>query len=187
MQLKLFMEHPEKRPQPTQNQFDGCKYQDSVANTLPNLIGEEMRSTCKFDDIFINFCHDIVCEDKIIETKNVKEDRPTEDWFFESSVLQCAVYQSLLKLSDGKVTTAEFFVRQGHERVEKEINTNLPYYLYFGEDKYLVTVSNPLAIANFILEKARAATDWNKAREFDFVYKRKEFETLKKYFTYEKI
>lgn len=145
-----------------------------------------MRGTYIKDGICINFSNDIVTSDKIIEVKSVSKDRPLETWYLESSLLQCAVYQSLLKKSDRKLITAKFFADKGNPIVETTVKPNIGYVLKFGEETYSVTVNNEDKIVDFIVNKARHCEDWSDARNFDFQYKHKEFETLKKYFSYEK-
>jgi hypothetical protein len=97
------------------------------------------------------------------------------------------VYQSLLKKSDRKLITAKFFADKGNPIVETTVQPNIVYMLKFGEETYSVKVNNEDEIVGFIMDKARHCEDWSDARDFDFQYKHKEFETLKKYFNYNRI
>ena len=185
MQIKMFDLHPELRPVPNVNVNNGVNYQHQIASTMEDLIGEEMRGTFAKDGILINFSNDIVCKDKIYEIKSVT--REAEDWYFKSSILQCAVYKSLLLKSNKKLVTSKFFVELGNPYIETNVNENVSYYLKFGDDLYIINVNNPDKIVEFVYNKANASLDWDKAREFDFNYKRKEYETLEDCFSFEKV
>lgn len=185
MQIRMFDLYPEKRPKPAQNAQIGITYQHQVALSTENLIGEELRGTYIQDNICVNFSNDIVCKGKIIEVKSVN--REVEDWYFKSSLLQCAVYKSLLLKSNKKLITAKFFADLGNPIVETNVNDNIHYILYFGEDKYEINVNNPDYICEFLINKAKSTFDWNTAKLFDLKFKYKEFETLENCFSYKKI
>lgn len=185
MQIKMFAEHPEKRPTPTPQVYEGESYQHQVAKTMADVIGEEMKGTLMKENICINFSNDIVCKDKIVEVKSVNGE--AENWYLESSLLQCAVYNSLLKMTDGKLKTAKFFSDKGNPIVETVVDDGIKYFLKFGNDIYLINVKDAGSIVRFILEKAKASMSWDSAKLFDAAYKRKEFETLKPFFDYVKI
>lgn len=185
MQIKMFAEHPEKRPTPTPQVYEGESYQHQVAKTMADVIGEEMKGTLMKENICINFSNDIVCKDKIVEVKSVNGE--VENWYLESSLLQCAVYNSLLKMTDGKLKTAKFFSDLGNPIIETTVNGNIKYFLKFGDDVYMVDIKDAKSIVDFILKKAKASLTWDSARAFDTIYKRKEFETLKPFFEYVKI
>lgn len=188
MQLKMFMEHPEKKPIPFENVniLEGNKYQHAQAKKFINIIDEEMRGSLVTTNITINFTHDVVCEDKIIEIKYIDQKRPLEDWFLKSSLLQCAVYKALLDESGGHLETATFRVNMGYEKKYTTL-LDVPYLLYFGNDKYKINTLDNKTITNFIINKACASLDWTEAKEFDTKFKHKEFETLSPYFTVQKI
>lgn len=185
MQIKMFDVHPEKRPVINANQQTGVSFQHQIATKTDNLIGEEMRGTYVKDGILINFSNDIVCPDKIIEVKSVN--REIEDWYFNNSIYQCAVYKALLMKSNKKLVTSKFFVDLGNPYVETTVNNDVSYYLKFGNDLYLIQVNNADKIVEFIYNKAVASMDWDKAREFDANYKFKEYETLKDCFSFSKV
>lgn len=186
MQIKMFTEHPELRPKPSPNAISGIEYQHELFLNTPDAIGEEMRGTyCWYDRFYINFSNDIVCKDKIIEVKTVKE--PVEEWYLKSSIWQCAVYCSLLLKSDRHLITSTFYVEQGHPKIETVVDENIKYVLYFGKDKYEIKVTDPDSIVDFIKRKALASRDWQDAKFFDEEYKHKEFEKFSPCFKYEKI
>lgn len=189
MQLKMFLEHPEKKPIPFENEHivEGDRYQHAQAKKFYNLIDEEMRGSLVSSNIVINFTHDIVCEDKVVEIKYIDPKRPVEDWFFKSSLLQCAVYKALLNKAGGHLETATFRVNMGHEKKYTMVDYNTPYLLYFGDDKYKVQTFDDTAITDFIINKACASLDWTEAKEFDVKFKHKEYEILSPYFTVQKI
>ena len=183
MQIRMFDLHPEKRPISTINTETGVTYQHQIALTTDNVIGEELRGTYINENICINFSNDIVCNDKIIEVKSVN--REIEDWYFNSSVLQCAFYKSLLLKSNKQLITAKFYSDLGNPIIKTTVDDNIKYILYFGEKKYNIIVVNPDSIIEFFINKAKATFDWDSAKEFDSKYKFKEYETLKDYFRFE--
>lgn len=185
MQIKMFAEHPEKRPQPSQAAFEGESYQHQVVKKMNGVIGEEMGSVLIDDNVRIYFSNDVVCKDKIVEIKSVNGE--PEEWYLKSSLLQCAVYNSLLKMTDGRLKTAKFFSDKGNPIVETAVDDDIKYFLKFGNDIYLINVKDAGSIVRFILEKAKASMSWDGAKLFDAAYKRKEFETLKPFFDYVKI
>lgn len=185
MQIKMFDLHPELRPIPNINQENGTNFQHQIALNTKNIIGEEMRGSFIKDDILINFSNDIVCPDKIIEVKSVN--REIEDWYFNNSIYQCAVYKALLMKSNKKLVTSKFFVDLGNPYIETTVNGDISYYLKFGNELFLIEVNNADKIVEFIYNKAIASMDWDKAREFDANYKFKEYETLKDYFKFSKV
>ena len=184
MQLKLFSEYPELRPKPNSNMEYGQTYQHKVALWVEGLIGEEMRGTYIQDDICINFSNDIVCNDRIIEVKSISEDRPTEEWYFNSSILQCAIYKSLIEKSDGKLKTATFFTELGNPSIETVVKNDIDYILLFGTTPYKINVTDSDKIVDFIIEKAKSTLTWEDAKIFDTHFKHMEYETLKSCLNY---
>ena len=182
MQIKMFAEHPERKPQPSAMIVYGEKYQKAVANTIPNIIGEEMRGVYNNGGLTINFSNDIVCSDKIIEVKSVSGSY--EPWYLESSLVQCAFYKAMIMSGCNKLDTASFYVSMGHERKSVVVPSYIRYILLFGEEKYEIDVKNPPAIINFFVNKAMACYDWTAAKDFDMKYKHLEFDVLKKFFEY---
>lgn len=182
MQIKFFNEFPEKRPKPTTNMLYGETFQHKVAQQTKDVIGEEMRGSFVCDGICINFSNDIVTKNSIIEVKSV--DRKVEDWYFQSSLLQCAVYSALLRKTDGNLVTAKFFADMGNPIVETKVKPNIDYNLKFGDTLYCVEVNDEDKIVDFIIKKAKHCNTWDEAKIFDAQYKQKEFETLKDFFNY---
>lgn len=124
MQIKMFIEHPECRPVQTNNPnvVKGDQYQHSLARTIPDIIGEEMRGTYQTGNITIMFSNDVLCKNRIIEIKYVDNSRPVEDWYLKSSLAQCAVYKALLDESGGQLVTASFRVNEGHEKISAKVS-----------------------------------------------------------------
>ena len=182
MQIKFFIENPDKRPKPNSNVLFGETFQHKVAEQTKGVIGEEMRGTFIYEDICINFSNDIVTEDAIIEVKSVNRD--VEDWYLESSLVQCAVYSALLRKTDGNLVTAKFFADMGNPIVETKVKPNIDYNLKFGDTLYCVEVNDEDKIVDFIIKKAKHCNTWDEAKIFDAQYKQKEFETLKDFFKY---
>lgn len=182
MQIKFFNENPDKRPKPNSNVLFGETFQHKVAEQTDGVIGEEMKGTFIYENICINFSNDIVTKNSIIECKSVN--REVEDWYFESSLLQCAVYSALLRKTDGKLVTSKFFADMGNPIVETKVKPNIDYKLRFGDTLYCVEVNDEDKIVDFIIKKAKHCNTWDEAKIFDAQYKQKEFETLKDFFKY---
>lgn len=177
MQIKMFNEHPELRPKINENIKKGISFQDILARKFNNLIGQEMRGSFINDNICINFSNDLVCSDKIVEVKSVNKE--PEEWYFNSSCLQTAIYYALLKKSNKKLVTSKFYSDLGNKIVETKVNDNVDYYLQFGNKTYKVEIINLQNLINFLLNKANACLYWETAKTFDSNYKHKEFDTLK--------
>lgn len=182
MQIKFFNENPDKRPKPNSNVLFGETFQHKVAEQTKGVIGEEMRGTFIYENICINFSNDIVTKDAIIEVKSVNRD--VEDWYLESSLVQCAVYSALLRKTDGNLVTSKFFADMGNPIVETKVKPNIDYNLKFGDTLYCIEVNDEDKIIDFIIKKAKHCNTWDEAKIFDAQYKQKEFETLKDFFKY---
>ena len=182
MQIKMFREKPELKPKPNMNQWKGCDFQHEIAKTLDNVVGEEMGGCVQDDNLLIYFANDIICTDKIIEVKSIDENREVDDWYLKSCFLQCAIYKTLTHYCKNKLKTASFHVQNGNKYVECVVGDYTPFILYFGKDKYIITVMNYEPILKFVLRKAKHSLEWDSAKQFDSKYKGKEYETLKNYF-----
>lgn len=182
MQIKFFNENPDKRPKPNSNVLFGETFQHKVAEQTKGVIGEEMRGTFIYENICINFSNDIVTKDAIIEVKSVNRD--VEDWYLESSLVQCAVYSALLRKTNGNLVTSKFFADMGNPIVETKVKPNIDYNLRFGDTLYCIEVNDEDKIVDFIIKKAKHCNTWDEAKIFDAQYKQKEFETLKDFFKY---
>jgi hypothetical protein len=188
MQLKYLMEHPEARQQPSAAVYYGERFQKAVANTIPNIVGQEMGGCYSNGRITINFSNDIVCkDDTIVEVKSVIGNAP--DWYFHSSLLQCAFYKSLILFGTNNLRTSSFYVNEGHERVYHtiDIHRKFRYILVFGEEKYEITVNRPEQIVGFFEYKGECCENWELAKNWDFRYKQLEYDKLKSFFSYKPI
>lgn len=187
MQIRMFMIHPENRPQPTQNMLEGVSFQEEVCESLKNVIDQEMVGEFHDEEDMIRFSIDIVTTDAFIEVKSVDKDRELPDWYKKSSLLQCAVYYALLQESDGELHTASFRCNQGHAKVSTKANVDNPYVLVFGDEKYSISLLDRKSILDFVITKKNACGSWDDAKEFDGKFKHKEFELLSRFFKYERI
>ena len=97
-----------------------------------------MRGTYIKDNICINFSNDIVTKNSIIECKSIN--REVEEWYFESSLVQCAVYSSLLQKTNGDLVTSKFFSDMGNQIIKTTVDKNIDYLAlghihYYSENK----------------------------------------------------
>lgn len=166
------------------------KFQHKVAEEK-GCTAEEFRTCVEYKDIFIFACHDLITEDGFVEVKNIDDDsKEIPQWYLESSLLQCALYKSLLLHSNGFVTTPKFRIKEGYNKESKRVDINKPYILHIGNDEYEVSLKNKEAsekILEYFYEKAKSTGNYDDARLYDSTHKFKHFEHLKQYFTYEKI
>lgn len=186
-QLKFFIENPDAKPKPTDAQYDGIDYQHQIALSIDGLIGEEMGNYIEFDNIRVYFSNDIVTPSEIIEVKNIDKNRPVEEYYRNNSILQTAMYCALTWECNRFLRTSAFHVNSGHEYKTTIVDSRFEYKLYFGDEKYLILITNREKLIYFLKTKALYCLDWNKAKEFDAKYKRREFEVLKDCFEYKKI
>ena len=197
-QIKMLTAHPEYRTPPSAMMEYGSKFQDAVADTLPNIIGQEMRGTYVSNNyghnIAINFSNDIVAQNKnydytIYEVKSVVGKAP--EWYKQSSLLQCALYKAMIITKVDRLETASFYVNEGHEKKVVYLCTNINrvrYVLIFGEEKYEISLLDAPRIINFFEYKASCCcSDWKMATDWDNRYKHLEFECLKGCFSYRNI
>ena len=147
-----------------------------------------------YGDTAIYFCIDIVREDCFVEVKSVlnenREDCLTyPTWYFEQSILQCAIYKALLMNMDGNtLVTPKFRLDAGYADRSIEVNKSMPYTLQFGGvGNYVVNVKDDTRLINFLKDKIKALKDYDTATAFDAKYKHREFDLLKDCFTYKQI
>lgn len=188
MQIKMFLEKPELKPKPNFNQQQGIIHQHKLIAKIPNVIGEEMGNYIEYRNFRLYFSNDILTKNSIIEVKNIDPLREISDWYLKSSLVQCAIYSTLSYIVNYSFHTSKFFIDLGNEPKKHQYDSNnIDYYLYFGSDKYKVIVTNFAKIKEFIFNKILALEDWNRAKYFDSLFKRKEFDYLIQYFTVQKL
>jgi hypothetical protein len=187
MQIKMFQEHPELKPQPTELMKLGTLFQDKVFNETENAIGQEMGSIYFIDDVGVSFSVDIVCNDKFIETKSVKDASADNTFYFNRCVFQCAIYKALLYLTKGRISTSAFYVNLGNDKKIAVVAPENDYLLRFGEETYKIDIDNVDVFLKFIKEKVNAISNWDSAKQFDLQYKYKEYDIFSKYITVTKM
>mgnify|MGYP003298126837 FL=1 len=187
MQIKMFQVHPELKPQPTELMKLGSIFQDNVFNETTNTIGQEMGSTYFIDDVGVSFAVDIVCNDKFIETKSVKDETADNTFYFNKCVFQCAIYKTLISLTKGRLSTATFYTNLGNDKKIAIVSPENDYFLRFGKQTYKVDIDNIDVFLKFIKDKVNACSNWDTAKQFDMQYKHKEYEIFSKYITVTKM
>lgn len=180
----------------SQRALNGEEYQSKIVKdeSLANTVADEMRGCYSYDDIEIFFCIDMIKNGEFYEIKSIQDDDGNEtleypEWYLNSSLLQCAFYKSLLmEMNGNKLYTPKFRLKEGYKMSCVEINNNANYYLKFGGvGVWKIDVVNPTDIIDFYKNKIAHITDYDDARAFDREFKWKEFEVLKKHFTFSKI
>lgn len=179
----------------TAMQRKGIEFQSKITNDVrlsnKGIVAEELRGSYSYDDVTIFFCVDLFANDCFFEVKSVFDDDGNnsleyEEWYLKNSILQCALYKSLLMLGDNDcLFTPKFRIREGFEYKAQPVNKLNDYFLIFGDvAKYKIEVDNPMEIINFYKKKINSLCDYDTATVFDNMYKRKEFETLSNHFKY---
>lgn len=181
----------------TTNMKIGESYQSKVSDETRgegHKVADEMGGHYTDGNNVIYFCIDIVREDCFVEVKSVLNENGEDslsypNWYFEASILQCAVYKALLMNMDGNtLVTPKFRLNAGYANRSIEVDRSLPYTLKFGSvGIYRVDVKNDAALLKFLKDKIKALKDYDTARAFDAKYKHKEFSLLQHCFTYTKI
>jgi hypothetical protein len=159
----------------------GSEWQEEQVSKIPGALSE-MCGTYTDHNIRIFFTNDCVEEDKITEYKMVNGE--AADYYFNNSILQAALYKSMIMLGSTAFKTAEFRIKQGYEDVSITVDKKIPYILNFGGKLFEISVTKPQSIVNFFVEKARHAIDWDDAAKWDAKYKYKEYATLKDFITF---
>lgn len=155
---------------------------------------KEMRGTFSRDNLLIFYSFDEMQISKdtltLIEHKTIQDESTVEEWYFNSSVLQTAVYYAFLTENSAKeYYTAKFFRKQGHNTNYLDISkfSKINNILFFGKKKYQVTTTNTKELVNIYLKKARSTEEYFSATEWDDKWKFKEWAKLKKYITIKEI
>ena len=189
MQMCYLRKKNEKKPV-TKGQIEGNK----VAHAKSESKYMEMRGTYKmFNNLLIHYAFDeIQIEEKstlLIEHKNIREDRPIELWYLQSSILQTAVYQAFVRENPSKdLYTATFYVKEGNPKLHLKLNNNyLRSELRMGDDHYSVVANDAKALVEFYCNKALATLNYESAKSWDAQYKHKEFHHLFSNFVYRQI
>lgn len=181
------------KPEPTFQMKAGQKFQEKMST--PDGY-HEMRGTHRWGDNIVFFTWDEIIPHQTIteyiEIKSVQYE--PEDWYLQSSLVQVALYGSMSMWCDDYIT-AKFARRQyGTHRLKIDYNTGNWFTLIFGEERFRVTVLNSDKILKYYSDKVnvivkcidydKMTVDYDPAREWDKKYKHKDYQNLKKYFSY---
>lgn len=150
----------------------------------------ELRGTVYIPEGVLYFCIDMFKDNIATEIKMV-EGVP-EDWYFNSSLLQCTFYAELLK-EVIYLDTPTFRKKEGYPDQLIEIYQPIEYRLLFGKELYKVEASP--SVKDFYLQKLSIVHDTLmadkfdllKCKQFDAKYKHKEFNFLKSHIKYKQI
>lgn len=164
----------------TQQMIEGNK----VAHEKAQSQYLEMRGQYKYQNLIINYSFDeIKVNEKaltLIEHKNIASGKAVEMWYFESCVLQTAVWKAFMQENPDKhLQTATFFRREGNPLMELDItNKFLNSELHMGEKVYHVQVLDPKRLVEFYCMKAMSTFDYESAKKFDRQFKFQEYNYL---------
>lgn len=169
-----------ERPAPTADQVAG----DSYANTATESHLVEMQGCWSFESeklpIELWFTLDEVNLKRannvhLIEHKSVRDGGLTEEnqWYFRSALIQTAFLGALASLAPN-LKTAAFRASQGEYYINLS-GMKATSVLNFGGQYYRVKFHQEEVI-RFFLTKARASLNYKTAREFDSVYKHREWD-----------
>jgi|GEM_PF-3044585 len=150
----------------------------------------EMRGTYRIEDKLIHYAFDEVEVNDVsallIEHKNITSGRPVEMWYFESAILQTAVYQAFAHVNTDKhLETAVFFLNEGNPKMELDItNLYLNSELRMDNKTYKVLVTDAKKLVDFYCYKAVCTFDYTKAKAFDARYKFREYKALQQFLSF---
>ena len=178
---------------PSEAQEKGVKHQEKISESEY----KEMRGVFNHEDfnLFYSFDEVKVKPDKLIfiEHKNIEDMRMLEQWYIEYSIIQVALYASLVEHTN-YLSTASFYKKQGYETKEIFItDQNKKFKLIFGNTEEVkelkIKVLDSQKIIDFYLNKLEHTKiddielnqAYNKATIWDSKFKRKEFSILKEY------
>ena len=153
----------------------------------------EMRGTYQHKELLIHYAFDEVQPNnvaaRLIEHKNITSGKPVEMWYYESCILQTAVYQAFAQVNPDKhLQTASFFLAQGNPKMELDLtNLYLTSELQMSEKKYEVLLKDAKKLVEFYCRKAESTFDYDSAKSFDRRYKFKEYQHLQDYLIYRPI
>lgn len=143
----------------------------------------EMRNSYTEYGTTINFCVDEIrpgSTSRLIEHKMTKGKCP--DWYFQSSILQVALYHSLAWYTKNRwFQTATFAVKQGQTLQRFKLDHAYISLLKFGNKTYFIKPTDPIRIIDFYLNKARLTDNYHDAKLYDNNFKGLDWEYLRHY------
>ena len=191
MQICYLRKNQDKVPEPTQEQIEGSEIQLSKA--LSKLV--EMRGTYAFatnfgQKILIHYAFDEIVPNEtsclFLEHKNITPGSTVELWYRNAAILQTAAYQAFAKANPDKhLETAFFHINNGNPKLEFELNNlYLRSELHLGDMIYSVVAVKFQELVDFYVRKAIATLNYDDAKEWDWKYRRREFDYTHSYITY---
>lgn len=183
--------HNDRGIEITEQVLDGQRFQEQVMNELgADEHFDEMGGSYKTKSgDFICFSHDIVSKDglAIYETKRLPQGQELDQRYFQKSVLQCALYDTLTRFSSPILTKSKFARNGMNDNDVVTLKKEYNYYLRMGEYLFLVTLIDPKPILNYVNEKTKAMRYYDTATEFDDYWKGHEYELLNHCFSVEQL
>jgi len=178
-QLFYLATHPSTPSAPAAEQIAGVEYQLNVTKSPYVEMGAFVNYR-KHDRIYFTF-DEVKIEKEIatlIEHKMVSSN--SADWYFTSSLIQAATYKALFLESQRTLHTARFYrLKTGKEEFLDLTKTPVVMLLHFGPRVFKISLTNKQKLLQWFYQKIDAARTWNKAVEFDKIYKHKEWSYLK--------
>ena len=149
---------------------------------------QEMRGTLKFNDNLMFFSWDEVFDSDttVICMERKMVDERVEEWYFQSSIIQTAFYAALTYKVDDLYTAK--FARKSLKTQHVDLrNKELQFVLCFGDDVYDVRIDNYTPFVRHLKHKANIVQelDYEKATEWDRLYKHREYPLFKDNIEYE--
>lgn len=168
---------------PTEEQKKGNEW--ALANSESVL--QEMRGQYDLAGDTIYFCFDEVEDGRVIRLIEHKKppDDPTQDWYLQNSIIQVALYHSLILRSSKKllVPSSFSFSTESLDLTGKKFKS----VLNFGGVKYEVKPKDPEKILLFYFSKLNASKNYDQSRRFDERWKHKEWDYFKNLIKYSPI
>lgn len=174
----------------------GEEFQRWIANMFKKYgpVFEERKSTFVVNgapQLTISASHDIITNKFVMEVKSFNPNISQGDWFLKSSIVQAALYKSILMATNGETVTPIFRIKEGYELQNQylRVNSDIPYLLWFGDTIYAIRVLNSDMILQYFIQKARASMNYELANRWETYISpfKMMYDVLSSYFTVEKI
>jgi hypothetical protein len=176
----LYMELNKVVPIPTQGQISGNEYANGIIKQKKAC--SEKRGIINYEDMTLYFCIDMVNGTTFTEIKQVINMDNYPEWFLQSSILQ-AVYYATLISKVNILDTPYFMIKQGYENEIITVPKSFNFELWFGTHVYQI-FPNELVYKHYLQKmetifKGINIINYDECREFDRMYKHKEFSIFK--------
>lgn len=177
----LYKEIKRIKWQSTPRQLKGNEFADEIVKK--EEASAEKRGVINLGEDLLFFCIDLVKDNLFVEIKMIEDENNYEDWYLYSSIMQSTFYATLLQQVK-TLDTPKFRKKEGYKQEIIKVPKKHKFELWFGNNKKYKIFPNE-KVLNHYLNKAKLikscikTADFDSCREFDNIYKFKEFSIYK--------